>query len=126
MNSKPQQFSLEVVDDYIHMKTWGRLNLDDVDVPAKAALELAHKKKIKKLLDNISEVDSSGTNIAIQAKGVGVLWKLREFDKVAIVFSESHLQKLFFSTLEAIHLEHEVKFNGFDNEAEAIAWLKKD
>lgn len=124
MSSKPQQFSLEVVDDYVSMKTWGVIDINKVDEPANAALKLAQEKQVTKLLDDISEVDSTGANIAIQTKGVGVLWKLRTFDKVAIVFSESRLRTLFFSTLDTLHLGRDIKFKGFESKAEAIAWLK--
>lgn len=124
MDSTPQQFSLEVIDDYVSMKTWGAIDIDQVDAPANAALKLAEEKNVKKLLDDISEVDGTGASIAAQTKGIGVLWKLRTFDKVAIIFSESRLRTLFFSTLDTLHLGRDIKFKGFENKADAIAWLK--
>lgn len=125
MNPEPQQFSLEVVGDYIHMNTWGKLDIKNVDEPANAALQLAQEKNIRKLLDNISDVDSSGANIAVQTKGIGVIWKLRAFDKIAIVLGQSHLRSLFFDTLDTLHLDGTIKFRGFDNEDDAVAWLKE-
>ena len=126
MSTESQQFSLDIIDDYIYMKTWGVLDPNNVEAPANAALELAKKKHIKKLLDDISEVDSKGATIAVQTKGVGVLWKLRAFDKVAIVLSESPLRTLFFSTLNTLHLDHGLKFKGFDNKGEAVTWLRSE
>jgi hypothetical protein len=126
MNPEPQQFSLEAKDDYIHLKTWGGLDAENIDAPANAALALAEEKHIDKLLDDIRGVDSSGASIPIQAKGMGVLWKLRAFKKVAIVLNESRLRTLLFSTLDTLHLDRDIKFKGFEDEAEAIAWLKSD
>jgi hypothetical protein len=122
--AKKSHFNVSVRDDYVHLVTKGPLDVNNLDAPANAALALAKEKKLDKLLDDIRYVDSSGVNISIQSKGFGVLWKLREFKKVAIIFKEKELGHLFFSTLEAIHINS--KFGGFDNEAEAIAWLKDD
>lgn len=120
-----KRYSAEVVNDYIKLKTWGLLDERDVDAPANAALELAETHKITKLLDDIREVDTSGLSIAIQTKSMGILWKLRHFKKVAIVMNDSKLQSVFFSTLEALHLNLDAKFKSFNNEAEAISWLKE-
>lgn len=121
-STKKGQFSVEARDDYVYLVTRGRLDVDNLDAPANAALSLAKEKKIDKLLNDIRYVDSSGVDISIQSKGFGVLWKLREFKKVAIIFKEREIGRLFFSTLEAMHITS--KFGGFDNEADAIAWLK--
>ena len=123
MTSGGQQFSVEATDDYIHLKTWGALDESQLDAPANAALALAKEKHFDKLLDDIREVDTSNVSIPIQAKSMGILWKLRAFKKVAIVMGESRVRTLFFSTLDALHLDRETKFKGFDNIDEAIAWL---
>ena len=123
-NVKKGDFSVEVRDDYVHLVTRGKLDLQDLDAPANAAIALAQDKKLDKLLDDIRYVDAAGANIAVQSKGFGVLWKLRTFKKVAIVFKQERLGRLFFSTIQSIHITS--KFRGFDNEADAIAWLKDD
>jgi len=122
--AEKSQFSVEARDNYVYLVTRGPLDVENLDAPANAAIALAKKKKLDKLLDDIRYVDSSGASIAVQTKGFGVLWKLRDFKKVAIVFEGKRMEKLFFSTLGAMHLTS--KFNGFGNEADAIAWLKDD
>jgi hypothetical protein len=124
--SEDQRFKVSVKDDYIHLETWGALVEDDLDAPANAALALAEEKKIDKLLDNISNIDSTHVSVTLQAKGVGVLWKLRKFKKIAIVFKGQEIGWLFLSTLQAMHLDVNAKFKGFDNETDAIIWLKEE
>ena len=124
--AKEDQFSAEVQNDFIHLKTWGRLELDNLDAPVNAAITLAQDKSIDKLLDDIREVDTSDVSLHVQAKGMSVLWKLRTFRKVAIVFKGREIGMLLFSSLEALHLHLDSRFKGFDNEAEAIKWLEED
>jgi hypothetical protein len=121
--SVEQHFSLEKRDDYIHLRTWGSLDESHLDVPAEAALKLAEDEQIELLLDDIRDVDTSGVSIPIQAKGMGVLWKLRKFKKVAIVLGDNPLKHIFFSTVEALHVTQGTQFKGFENEVEAIEWL---
>ncbi|MDB5181666.1 MAG: hypothetical protein JWP13_429 [Candidatus Saccharibacteria bacterium] len=123
MAHKPN-FSVTLADDFVHLNTWGSLHVEDVEKPVEAALKLAKDHKVDKLLDNIQEVDFSGASIPVQAKGMGVLWRLRNFRKVAVVFRGKEPGFLFFSSLQVLHLNLGSKFQGFDNEADAIAWLK--
>jgi len=126
MGGQEQRFSAVIEGDYVHLKTWGELTLDDLDAPAMTALKLAEEHHLDKLLDDIREVDDSNASILIQTKAMGILWKLRTFRKVAIVLNGSRLRTLFFATLEALHLNLDSKFKGFDNEAEAKAWLHEE
>jgi hypothetical protein len=126
MDSSTQQYSVEILDDYVHLRTWGPLDVNNLDAPANAALTLAKERNIEKLLDDIREVDSTNVSIPIQAKAMGILWKLRTFKKVAVVMSNSRLRDIFFSTLDAINLERDVKFKGFDDTPEAVKWLEED
>ena len=128
MDTKEQEsgFKVEAHGSYIHLETWGALHEESLDAPAKAALELREKSGIDKLLDNIQRVDGAGININMQAKGVGVLWSLRKFKKVAIVFKGDEMGWMFLSTLEAMHLNLNNKFKGFNNESDAISWLQEE
>jgi len=125
-SNQGKSFSVVLEGDVVRLKTWGELNLDDLEAPADAALKIAKDNNLKKLLDDIREVDDSDASIYIQAKAMGILWKLREFDKVAIVMQSSTLSTMFFSTLQALHLNGDSKFMGFENEADALAWLHQD
>lgn len=124
MANDKQQFSVKVVNDYIHLKTWGALDTNNLDTPANAALTLAKERGITKLLDDIRDIDTSAVSIPIQVKAMGILWKLRTFDKVAIVLKGSRIRELFFETIENLHLNIDAKFKGFDDEDEAVAWLR--
>lgn len=121
---KTEKFSVEAVGDYIHLKTWGELKSDDINQPVEAAIALAKEKKIYKLLDDIREVDSSNISIPVQAKGLGALWKLQYFKKVAIILRGDELGWMLTSSLEAMHIEFSSKIKGFkDDETAAVAWL---
>jgi len=119
-------YKLDVMGEYIRLETWGMIHEEDLDAPAKAALALRKETGIDRLLDNIQGVDESRVSISMQTKGVGVVWSLREFHKVAIVFKGGDLGKMFLATLEAMHLNLNNKFKGFDNETDAIAWLQEE
>jgi len=123
---KDHGYSLTVQGNYLHMETWGPLHEEDLDEPAKAALALRKESGINRLLDNIQRVDDVHVNISMQTKGVGVIWSLREFEKVAIVFKTGDLGKMFLATLEAMHLNLNNKFKGFDNESDAVTWLEEE
>lgn len=118
-----KNYSVELRDNYVHLMTWGTLELESLDQPVNAAINLAKEKKVDLILDDIREIDSDHVSVHIQAKAAGILWKLKTFRKVAIIFKTQEIGWLFFSTLEALHLNN--TFKGFDNEAEAIAWLQE-
>jgi ABC-type transporter Mla MlaB component len=121
-----RRFSATVVDDYIHLKTWGELDVEDLEAPAQTALALAREHHIIKLLDDISQIDSSAVSMRIQTKSMGIIWKLRKFKKVALVIKNSRVQRLFFATLDVLHLNLNSQFKSFSTEAEALAWLKNN
>lgn len=119
-----QQFSVEVINDYVRLKTWGGLDINNLDAPVNAALALAVEKHIEKLLDDIRDIDSSGVSMSIQTKSMGILWKLRTFKKVAIIIKGSRVKSLFFAALDVLNLDRVSKFKGFEDETEAIEWLE--
>lgn len=118
-------FSVSVVDDYIRLDTWGVLEVDQVSDPVDAALALAEVSGIYKLLDNIQKVDFTTASLHVQAKGMGVLWKLRKFKRVAIIFSGEEPGYLFYSSLRELRLDVGSKFQGFENEIDALRWLRE-
>jgi hypothetical protein len=125
MATDDQGFKVRVQDDFVHLETWGKLHSDGLDEPAKAAIALAQQAHLTKLLDNIQNVEPESASVMVQAKGMGVLWKLKVFDKVAIVFKGQEMGWLFLSSMQALHLNMSAKFKGFDNETEAIIWLQE-
>lgn len=119
-----KKFSVEPKNDFIYLRTWGELSTNDVHEPVDAAIELSKQKEIFKLLDNITAVDSSRVSIPVQAKGLGVLWKLQHFKKVAIVMNSGEFAWLLSSSLQAMHIEMSSKIHSFTDEKAAIAWLE--
>lgn len=95
--------------------------MQGLERPPEAALEAMREHNIDRLLDDIRETDMTGVPIEAQAKGVGLMWKLKAFRKIAVLYKGQETEKLFFGTLEVTHLD--AKFKGFEDEAEAIAWL---
>jgi hypothetical protein len=124
MGTDEQKYSVKVVDDYVHLKTWGTPDIDALDAPANAAIALAKEHHLTKLLDDIRDIDSTDVSIPMQTKSMGILWKLRTFKKVAIILKGDRISTIFFSTLDVIHLDRESKFKGFTDSDTAIAWLK--
>lgn len=123
VQQKPQ-YSLDIMGDYVRLRTKGALDVSTLDQPVNAALTAAKDNNIHLLLDDIRGIDTTAVSIAILTKAMGIVWKLRYFEKVAIVFEGSRVRSLLFSTLEALDLDHEAKIRGFDEEADAIAWLR--
>ena len=97
----------------------------DLDASANAALPLGKELHIEKLLDDIRDIDSTEVSIHMQAKAMGIIWKLSTFKKVAIVYKGSRIQGLFFATLQVLHLHGDSRIKGFDNTPDAIAWLRE-
>ncbi len=126
MGTETQQFVTEVKDGYIYLKTWGQPDMDHLDAPVTAALALAKENNCDRLLDDIRGVDSSSVTIPMQAKAMGLIWKLRSFKKVAMVMDTGRMSTLFLGTLNALKLDHGAQFKGFHDEAEAIAWLNNN
>lgn len=117
-------YSLDIMGDYVRLRTKGTLDVKTLDEPVNAALTVAKENNIRLLLDDIRGIDTTAVSIAILTKAMGIVWKLRQFERVAIVFEGSRVRSLLFSTLEALDLDHESKIRGFDEEADAIAWLR--
>lgn len=123
--SVDQSFDVAVDDGIIHLVTRGRPTTDDVYEPVNAAIELADKKRVDVLLDDIRGVDSSWVDLPVQTKAMGVIWKLRRFKRVAIVLKkESDLRQLLMGALSALKIASKIK--AFDNEDAARAWLQQN
>ena len=117
-----QSFDMAVDGDIIHLITRGHPTTDNVFEPVDAALALADKKRVDKLLDDIRGVDSAWVDLPVQTKAMGVIWKLRRFKKVAIVLKkESELNQLLMGALTALKITSKIK--SFDSEDTARAWL---
>lgn len=122
MKSDEQGFTVKNESDYIHLVTWGVPSIDNVAEPATAALDLAHQHGIHKLMDDIREVDVTKISVHVQVKGTPLLWKMRDFKRVAILVKHDELGSILHSTLKMLDIGGNIR--GFYDEAEAIAWLR--
>lgn len=104
MAREDQGYDVGVEDDFIHLRTWGVPDEKNVADPVNAAIELAEKHHVTKLLDDIRGVNADAISLMVQAKGVGVLWKLRRFKRVAIVVSSQEMTWLLTSSLQELGL----------------------
>lgn len=120
-----QKYSVDAKEGYIYLETRGALDIADLEAPVNAALAAAKKHNIDKLLDDIREIDASGLSVHMQAKSMGIIWKLRSFKKVAIIMKGSRIQSLFLSSLSALNLNATSQFKGFDNVPDAVTWLQE-
>lgn len=119
-----QSFDVAVNGGIVHLVTRGRPTTDNVYEPVDAALAIADAKRADRLLDDIRDVDSSWVDLPVQTKAMGVIWKLRRFNKVAIVLKkESELRQLLMGALTALKIASKIK--AFDNEDAARAWLQE-
>jgi hypothetical protein len=127
MSKEDQGYKVSVEDDFIHLETWGVPTEKNVAEPVSAAIELAEDEKITKLLDDIRLVNADAISLLVQAKGVGVLWKLRRFKKVAIIISSAEMTWIFTSSLQELGLNlGGWNIRHFSDVGPAKAWLKGD
>lgn len=120
-----QGFNIQVKDDYVHLETWGIPTEKNVAEPVTAAIELADKEHLTKLLDDIRKVNADTISLMVQAKGVGVLWKLRRFKKVAIVISSDEMTWMLTSSLQELGLSiGGWNIRHFNDLNSAKTWLK--
>lgn len=124
MSNQEQGYNVRAQDDYVHLETWGVPNEKNVSEPVAAAIKLADQKNVSKLLDDIRGVNGDAISLMVQAKGVGVLWKLRHFKKVAIVVSSEEMTWILTSSLQELGLSlGGWNIKHFDDVDAAKQWL---
>jgi hypothetical protein len=126
MSADSQGFNIHRTDGYIHLETWGVPTVENVAEPVSAALDMANREHVDKLLDDIRKVDANGISLFVQAKGVNVLWKLKQFKKVAIVLAGEEMNWMLESSLEALAITGLGNIKGFSDIESADAWLRSD
>ncbi|HJQ08163.1 MAG TPA: STAS/SEC14 domain-containing protein [Candidatus Saccharimonadales bacterium] len=119
-----KQYSIEVIADRIKLRLWGPINVTDLKESTTAIVEIAQEHGITKFLDDIRDLDVSSVTIGLQTEAIGLLWKLRNFKKIAILYGDSEIGRLVHVTLETVPFSS--KCRAFDNETEAIAWLDEE
>lgn len=114
-----------IQDGYFRTNMWGAAGADTFEASTDELLTLrdSHKVPLNRLLCDIRRLKPTNIDIAAQTRGIGTLWKIRTFDKVAIVRGDDRVSDLLQQALKATHFTN--KFQMFEDEAEAIAWLKQ-
>jgi hypothetical protein len=126
MSTDTQGYQVRLQDDFIYLETWGVPEEGNVSAPVDAAIKLADEHHAHKLLDDIRRVDGDSISLMVQAKGLGVLWKLRRFKKVAIVLSGEEMSWMFTSSIQELRFGIERRIRGFQDVDSAVAWLAAD
>lgn len=118
-------YEVTIEDGYFRTNMWGAAGADTFEASTNELLTLrdTHKVPLNRLLCDIRRLKSTNIDIAAQARGIGTLWKIRTFEKVAIVMGDAHVSDLLQQALRATHFTD--KFRMFEDEAEAVAWLKQ-
>ena len=116
-------YVLDYREDYVHLLMEGEISIDDLKNSTDEVLRLAQEKGATKLLEDIRNIDKNSLTMRLQTEGIGLLWQLRHFKKIALVFSSNDVGHLVLSTLQTLHFNF--KCRAFDNEADAIAWLEE-
>lgn len=115
-------YEISVQDGYIKTRLWGDADVDVFEASTAEVLALREVNGINMLLCDIRELTPGNVDIPAQARAIGTLWKIRSFDKVALLLGDSRITSMLSSSLDVTHLSD--KFQSFPNEAAAIAWLK--
>jgi hypothetical protein len=117
-----QLFKVTKQDGYLRVDVWGQADVSTFSASTKAVLALREQSHINRLLCDIRELGSLKIDIAGQAQSIGTLWQIRDIEKVAFLIKKSHTADLLHGSLQATHFIN--KFQTFEDETAAIAWLQ--
>jgi hypothetical protein len=120
--SKLHEVSLQ--DGYIQNRIWGDADGDDFVAATDEALAMKEKTHVNKLLCHIKELRPTKIDINAQTSGIGTLWRIQAFEKVAFLLGDPDVSKLVHSSLELTNFAE--RFHTFEDEDTAIKWLLSD
>jgi hypothetical protein len=126
MNEQHEKlYEITIEDGYLRTNVWGAADADIFEASTNELLTLrdAHRVPLNRLLCDIRRLKPNNIDIVAQTRGIGALWKIRSFDKVAVVIGDTHVSDMLHQALKVTHFTD--KFQTFDDEAEAVAWLKQ-
>lgn len=115
-------YEVSMRDGYIWTRVWGDAGADVFEASTKEVIALHKAHNVNVLLCDIRELTPNNVGIADQTRGIGTLWEIRSFDKVALLLGDSRITSMLHTALNIAHLSD--KFQNFDSEAEAAVWLK--
>jgi hypothetical protein len=115
-------YEVSIQDGYILARLWGDADTEVFEASTAEVMTLREAQKVNLLLCDIRELKADKVDIADQTRGIGTLWQIRNFDKVALLLGDSKVTSMLLSALSATHLTH--KFKSFESQAEAAVWLK--
>ncbi|HET8671029.1 MAG TPA: STAS/SEC14 domain-containing protein [Candidatus Saccharimonadales bacterium] len=118
-----KHYEVDLRGDHIYLRLIGQINGHDLHQSTEDVLKVAKRVKVYKLIDDIRELDRSSVTIGLQTEAIGLLWKLRVFQKIALVYKDDEIGRLVAATLQTIHFTSRAR--AFDNEIEALAWLQE-
>lgn len=119
-----EHYEVSLRGDHIRLKFKGFVEVDDLKRSTEEIVALAKRKHTGKLLDDVRDLDRASVTIRLQTEAIGLLWHLRDFKKIAMLYNDSEIGRLVATTLETIHLTGRCRV--FENEVEAIKWLEQE
>lgn len=121
-------YEVTVEDGYFRTNVWGSAGGEVFEASTKDLLAMhdAQKGKVNRLLCDIRQLQPTKIDIGAQTRGIAMLWDIRKFDKVAFLMSNMKSSRVTEMTRRSLEVTHFTdKFQTFEDEAEAIAWLKQ-
>lgn len=118
-----KHYDITMRGDHIYLKFEGHINNADLHKSTEEVVALSKREHVFKLLDDIRDLDLSSVTIGLQTEAIGLLWHLRKFKKIALLYENQEIGRLVATTLQTVHLADRCRT--FEKEAEAIAWLQE-
>jgi hypothetical protein len=118
-----QHYEVALRGDHIYLKFKGQVEVGDLRKSTDDIVALAKHGNVSLLLDDIRDLDRDSVTIRLQTEAIGLLWHLRHFKKIALLYSDNEIGNLVATTLQTVHLVGRCR--AFDNEADALAWLEE-
>jgi hypothetical protein len=122
-SANERHYEVALRGDHVYLRFKGHIEVSDLEQSTDDIVALAKREHAFLLLDDIRELDRESVTIRLQTEAIGLLWHLRHFKKIALLYSDNEIGNLVATTLQTIHLAGRCR--AFDNEADALTWLEE-
>lgn len=120
MRTTNQHYSIKPEDGFIHEVLYGAISHDDVLETTQTILALHESAGLKRLLCDMTDLDVDNIDLHARAAALGLLWELRDFDKIAFVAIDPRVQKFAGGSSNFSSLR---RFRMFKHAGPAKRWL---
>ncbi len=123
MPDQEPAFHVTGTEWYIKLEYTRQPTPEDMKAANVELLEFNKEQGLNELLCDVRKMNRE-VPLATQLEGVKLLWQLRSFKKFAFIVGDPELEKLLASSFR--NLSFLSKFRAFQNEDEAVAWLRSN